>query len=92
MRDAVGEIAAVRSCHIRRYVASPVEMSMRGWDNRPAANTTARLAEEISAGAGMLLILGDISYARGFAAIWEVRLSRTPSRFGANCLSYPVHA
>jgi hypothetical protein len=54
-----------------RAVAPLVEISLRGWDNRPAANTTQRLAEEVEAGAQLLLLNGDISYARGFAAVWE---------------------
>jgi 3',5'-cyclic AMP phosphodiesterase CpdA len=48
-----------------RVVAPLVELSMRGWDNRPAANTSARLLEEVRAGAALTLINGDISYARG---------------------------
>jgi hypothetical protein len=48
-------------------VAPLVELSMRGFDNRPARNTTARLAEEVDAGAQVLLLNGDISYARGCA-------------------------
>ena len=48
-----------------RAVAPLVELSMRGWDNRPAANTSARLLEEVRAGATLTLINGDISYARG---------------------------
>jgi hypothetical protein len=54
-----------------RAVAPLVEISLRGWDNRPAANTTQRLSEEVDAGAQLLLVNGDISYARGFAAVWE---------------------
>lgn len=52
-------------------VAPLVELSMRGWDNRPAANTMARLLSEVLAPAGgaqLLLLNGDISYARGCAA------------------------
>jgi len=52
-------------------VASPVELSMRGWDNRPAANTTIQMTKAVSSGALLTIINGDISYARGFAAIWE---------------------
>lgn len=49
-------------------VAPQVELSMRGFDNRPAANTTARLLQEVDAGAQLLLLNGDISYARGYVA------------------------
>lgn len=53
-------------------VVPPIEVSLRGWDNWPATNTSLRmLAEVLHGGAGMLLVLGDISYARGFGAIWE---------------------
>lgn len=53
-------------------VVPPIEVSLRGWDNRPATNTSLRmLAEVLHGGAGMLLLLGDISYARGFGAVWE---------------------
>ena len=52
-------------------VAPLVELSMRGWDNRPAKDTLARLNDEVDAGASLVLLNGDISYARGFAAIWE---------------------
>lgn len=39
---------------------------MRGWDNLPAANTTARLTEAAATGGAQLMLLnGDISYARG---------------------------
>lgn len=44
---------------------------MRGWDNRPAANTTLQMAQSVSSGAVLTIVNGDISYARGFAAIWE---------------------
>jgi hypothetical protein len=50
-------------------VAPLVELSMRGFDNRPARNTTARLAEEVDAGAQLLLLNGDISYARGCVCV-----------------------
>jgi hypothetical protein len=61
-------------------VASLVEMSMRGWDNRPARNTTAAmLAAVMSSPAlrrlSMAFINGDISYARGFGAIWQAWLA-----------------
>ena len=52
-------------------VAPLIELSMRGWDNRPAKDTLARLVEEVDAGASLVLLNGDISYARGFGAIWE---------------------
>lgn len=56
-------------------VASPIEVSLRGWDNLPSLNTSRALAEEIDAGAGALLLLGDISYARGFGGVWETFMS-----------------
>ena len=52
-------------------VAPLVELSMRGWDNRPAQGTLARLKDEVDAGASLVLLNGDISYARGFGAVWE---------------------
>ena len=52
-------------------VAPLVELSMRGWDNRPAKDTLARLNDEVDAGASLVLLNGDISYARGYGTIWE---------------------
>ena len=52
-------------------VASPLEVSLRGWDNLPSLATSRALSAEIDAGAGALLLLGDVSYARGFEAVWE---------------------
>ena len=50
-------------------VAPMVELSLRGWDNKPAKNTTARLMEEVlDGGAALMLLNGDISYARGCAS------------------------
>ena len=53
------------------FVAPLVELSMRGWDNRPAKDTLARLIDEVDEGASLVLLNGDISYARGFSPIWE---------------------
>ena len=66
-------------------VAPLVELSMRGWDNRPAKDTLARLMDEVDAGASLVLLNGDISYARGFSAIWEAfmhAISGVASRAG----------
>jgi acid phosphatase type 7 len=60
-------------------VASRTELSMRGWDNRPSTNTTAQMLRCTFAVAGcgasppaqMVFVNGDISYARGFGAIWQ---------------------
>ena len=59
-----------------RVVAPMVELSLRGWDNRPAQLTTARLNEEVTAGASLVFVNGDISYARGYASIWASYLDQ----------------
>ena len=65
-------------------VASRTELSMRGWDNRPAANTTAQMLACVTTGCsapGLALphavfVNGDVSYARGFGAIWQSFLNQ----------------
>ena len=65
-------------------VASRTELSMRGWDNRPAANTTAQMLRCVTTGcaaAGLtrpqaVVVNGDVSYARGFGAIWQAFLNQ----------------
>ena len=59
------------SCPPGSPMASPAELSARGWDNRPAGNTSAGLAAAVAAGGQLLLLNGDLSYARGFGAVWE---------------------
>lgn len=45
--------------------------TVRGFDNKPSRNTSARILGEVEAGnASLLLVNGDLSYARGFASIW----------------------
>ena len=65
-------------------VASRTELSMRGWDNRPSTNTTAQMLRCTFAAAGcgasppaqMVFVNGDISYARGFGAIWQAYVNQ----------------
>jgi hypothetical protein len=63
-------------------VASRTELSLRGWDNRPASNTTTQMMS-VTAGSypGLakpqaVFVNGDLSYARGFGAIWQAFLNQ----------------
>jgi hypothetical protein len=78
------------NCDPSGAVAPQVEISLRGWDNRPATNTTLQLRREVEEGAAMLMILGDVSYARGFAAIWESMLDQLePITTRVACMTLP---
>ena len=80
-------------------VASRTELSMRGWDNRPAANTTAQMLACVTTGCtaapGLarpqaVFVNGDVSYARGYGAIWQAFLNQmTPTASAVPLMTCP---